>query len=354
MVKEFFMNNVDNYKLSLYKEVETLDKNGRVKLVINTNNKKVYVKKITDKSTGEIYQKIAFLQNRAFPKIEEVINFNDYYVIIEEYIAGKTFGEIVEEKGCLDEKTAADYIYKVCTAVNILHKKGIIHRDITQNNVILTNEGNVKIIDFNISNNLSREKEKDTAVMGTSGYAAPEQFGFLRSTERTDIYSIGVLFNYLLTGNTDVMHIDKCKCSSEVKLIIKKCTQFDPKKRFKDCNALLDSLDHLKYIKKDNAKNPKKVLILVKPFFYIFVIFELLFIFDLAHNFIKGNNIKNDIISTVFGFLVFILPFLLIGNWHNWQSIVRIDRLNKIDRVFISIAINIIIVIIAALIMPSA
>lgn len=91
-----------------------------------------------------------------------------------------------------------------------MHKYSITHRDITPSNIIIGFDGVVKIIDFGISRLHKENAKHDTQVLGTEGYAAPEQFGFKQSDCKTDIYALGVLLNYMLTGHipSEVMYRD--------------------------------------------------------------------------------------------------------------------------------------------------
>ena len=78
----------------------------------------------------------------------------------------------------------------------------IIHRDITPFNILITSSLDVSLIDFNASKQFKKNKKKDTLLMGTQNYAAPEQFGFFQSDARTDIYALANLLNIMLTGFT--------------------------------------------------------------------------------------------------------------------------------------------------------
>ena len=81
-----------------------------------------------------------------------------------------------------------------------LHRCSLVHRDINANNILITTDGNVKIIDYGIVRLFDKSKSTDTVILGTPGYAAPEQFGFTQSDSRTDIYALGVLMNVMMTG----------------------------------------------------------------------------------------------------------------------------------------------------------
>jgi serine/threonine protein kinase len=105
-------------------------------------------------------------------------------------------------------------MHQLCECLDSLHKLNppIIHRDIKPENIIYHNN-KVTLLDFGIARFLDSKKSKDTLILGSVGYAAPEQFGFQQSNPQTDIYALGKLMNYLLNG-FPWLHIDhnyKCK-----------------------------------------------------------------------------------------------------------------------------------------------
>lgn len=335
------MSSTEDYILSLYREVATLDTGGRVKLIFNDREKRIYVKKLVEPSVGEIYNKIKLLDDNAFPKVKEIADCGEYCVVIEEYIAGCTLREVVNGRGGIDVKMASEYIYQVCRAVDALHKSGIVHRDITESNVMLTEEGRIKLIDFNISHRADRKKTKDTTIMGTSGYAAPEQFGFFRSDERTDIYSIGVLYNYLITGSTELgTYIG----NAAVVKIIEECTQFSPEKRYKSCGEVMEDLRYL--VDKPVNTNSKISVIIVRLIFIAAVFLEMVLIFACALSMAEGENVYKNMLLILDGAVLFILPFGVIGNWLDWQSHTGLNKMTPIKRRLVSTVIYIVILII--------
>ena len=109
-------------------------------------------------------------------------------VVLEEYIQGKTLDALLS-KGMLDEQEKIRIVLNVCDALSFLHsaKIPIIHRDIKPSNIMLTNDGIVKLIDYDAAKVFHRGKNEDTTLIGTVGRAAPEQFGFAQSDARTDV-----------------------------------------------------------------------------------------------------------------------------------------------------------------------
>ena len=145
-----------------------------------------------------------------------------------EFVFGNNLDKIVYTKMGVDPKIAEKWMVQLCNGVETLHQKNIIHRDITPNNVMIDYEGNIKLIDFNISRERKQSASRDTTVMGTAGYASPEQFGFTQTGFGADIYAMGVLLNFMLTGK---MPNEKL-CSGKYASIVKKATQIKEEDRY--------------------------------------------------------------------------------------------------------------------------
>ena len=123
-----------------------------------------------------------------FPVIAEIQD--DFYIM--EYIEGKTLEEALSGDVFLKEK-AKELILQLLDAVELLHKFSIVHRDIKPENIIISCDGTLKLIDFDIARKIVNLKDRDTEILGTAGYAAPEQYGFTQTDERSDIYAIGLV-----------------------------------------------------------------------------------------------------------------------------------------------------------------
>lgn len=182
-----------------------------------------------------------FLKNvihRNFPEIYDVIACDDGQIVLEEYINGISVAQVLES-GTYTYRGAKMVLHGVCNGVYTLHQNGMIHRDIKPENVMITRDGNVKLIDLNASRNFSQtESRKDTVILGTIGYAAPEQFGVGSSDPRADIYAIGVFLNVMLTGEHPSCSLAKGRAGK----LIQKCTSIDPDSRFQTVEKLLQAL----------------------------------------------------------------------------------------------------------------
>ena len=114
---------------------------------------------------------------------------------------------------------------------------GAVHRDIKPENVIIRGSEAV-LIDFDASRIFKSEHHSDTQILGTTGYAAPEQYGITQTDERADIYSVGVLINVMLTGE----HPSRRLASGRMGLVVERCTRVSPEKRYKNVLRLMQAL----------------------------------------------------------------------------------------------------------------
>lgn len=196
--------------------------------------------KITFTGSDEIYKKLLSVKNGNLPSILDVYEEDGVCTVLEEFIDGITVSDVLE-KGLYTESGAVAVCLGICNALYALHKEGIIHRDIKPENVMITNSGRVVLIDFNAARFYKDFRSEDTRLIGTAGYAAPEQFGISQSDERSDIFAIGILMNVMLTGTHPVKKAAKGKIGK----IIEKCTRLDPRKRYESVTELKKRLINL-------------------------------------------------------------------------------------------------------------
>ena len=172
----------------------------------------------------------------ALPLVYDTIILEDGQIVLEEFIDGITVAEVMET-GCYHYRGAKTVLSAVCDALTVLHGCDLVHRDVKPENVMIDKTGRVVLIDFNISRQVSAAS-KDTVVMGTVGYASPEQLGITQSDARTDIYAVGILLNVMLTGK----HPSEQLARGRAGRIIKKCTMLSPDERYPTAAALARAL----------------------------------------------------------------------------------------------------------------
>ncbi len=239
----------EKYELSLYEELTHLDESENIILVKHMETGELRVKKILETYNEDIFLKIKNKNIYGIPEIFFVGEEGAKLIVVEEYLNGRNLEQVIREKGPLDEREVSNYICQLCDIVENLHNFSpkIIHRDIKPANIILTPEGIIKLIDYDAAKEHVQGKKEDTILMGTKEFAAPEQYGFMQSDERTDIYGIGVTLNYLLTGNVPKEKL----CEGRFGDIVTKATRIDPEKRYRNIGKLKNDLEMEK-------KNPVK------------------------------------------------------------------------------------------------
>lgn len=222
-----------------YDEIRPLSKNMKspVWLVCHETTGRYAVKRQVTEEEAVVYRRMLHLESAHLPKIYEVCHVENSWFVLEEYISGQTLDRLLELRLCSEEE-AKIIILQLCDALLALHAASIIHRDIKPQNIVISEAGQVYLIDFNIARLHKESKASDTEYLGTAGYAAPEQFGFGQSDCRSDIYSLGVLFNELLTGKLPKEHLYQ----GDLTPVIETCTAIAPEDRFQDIQILKDRL----------------------------------------------------------------------------------------------------------------
>ena len=155
----------------------------------------------------------------------------------EEYIDGTLLSDLLRQT-LLDERQAAAAARELCTALQTLHGLGYVHRDVKPENVMLTKQGRVVLLDLDAAAPLLGSPDRNTRLLGTAGYAAPEQFGFARCDVRADIFALGVLLNVMLTGE----HPSVCLAKGRLGRIVRRCTHTNAAQRYETVDALLRQL----------------------------------------------------------------------------------------------------------------
>ena len=182
------------------------------------------------------YEKLQNIRCDHLPEIYDVLQMDDGQIVLEEYIDGITVAQVMEiEK--YRSSGAKKVLLGVCEALAVLHSRGIVHRDAKPENVMITPSGRVVLIDLNASR-MESAASKDTVIMGTVGYASPEQLGLSQTDARTDIYAAGVLYNVMLTGQHPSISIAPGKAGR----IVRKCTAVNPNERYQTANELWSAL----------------------------------------------------------------------------------------------------------------
>ncbi|SRR5581483_5391597 len=123
--------------------------------------------------------------------------------IVMEYLTGQTLSELLKSVRPLPEPDAVKIAIHICTALSYMHQSGVVHRDLKPQNIMLCNDGTIRIMDFGIARSANSRRLTFvgfTPAMGTPDYMAPEQVKGSRGDERTDIYSLGTIIYEMVTG----------------------------------------------------------------------------------------------------------------------------------------------------------
>ncbi len=186
--------------------------------------------------TVTAYEILCGINSNNLPEVYDCLTLTDGQIVLEEFISGITVADVMKS-GKYRYRGAKRVLISICNALEILHKNNIVHRDIKPENIIISDSGDVVLIDFNISRQITN-KPKDTIVMGTVGYASPEQLGINATDSRSDIYAMGVLLNVMLTGKHPSETVVKGKAGK----IVKKCTDISPDNRYQSVKKLSEAL----------------------------------------------------------------------------------------------------------------
>ena len=288
-------------------------------LVQNKFTRQLMVRRISPAADYPVLQTLCRIKHRNLMEIYDVKTQDGVCISLCEYINGMTLDMRIEYYQPFDIRSAKQILCQICDGLSQLHINGIVHRDIKPGNVMITDDGTVKIIDYSISRLIKPEQRKDTTVLGTAGYASPEQFGFTQTNGKTDIYACGVLLNYLLTGKLPNEQLHQGLLTT----VIQQCIEIDENKRF----ASADELKKVLQGKKINRRRPFRPLPgfrskhvfpkIITVFFYTMWIF-MLFVYINGFPMIMSSSLKNIIQQLILmaDILVFwsALPYLLFGD----------------------------------------
>jgi serine/threonine protein kinase len=215
--------------------IEFLNKNQTVAMIRDTDTGKLYVQRKIDTARHDVYEILCRSQLPHIPCIRRIENCaNGNIFVTEDYIEGISLKEILDRRIVLTEKEAVDYMTQLCEALAAAHELGLVHRDIKPGNIMIDLQNRLWLVDFDIARQYRAEAASDTELLGTQGYAAPEQFGFGQSSERSDIYAAGVLLNVMLTGKMPQEKLPAGRMAG----IVQRCTAIDPQDRYLSADDL--------------------------------------------------------------------------------------------------------------------
>lgn len=203
----------------------------------------------------EIMKKMADRKLSGIPKAYRIFEENGEVYLVREYIEGMSLAQMVLQKGGISEAEICRISRKICQTAEQFQNpdEPMIHRDIKPENIVVTPGGEVVFIDFGTMRSYKKDGSRDTFVVGTRGTAAPEQYGYTQTDQRTDVYAIGQTMLYMVSESYEMNQISECAVSRRMKKIIEKACSFEPDKRYGDAAQLRRAVE------KCQANNRKKV-----------------------------------------------------------------------------------------------
>ena len=182
------------------------------------------------------------------PRVEATYELPEHFVVVYDFVPGRTLSKVIETDGPLTPESTVSLGIELCEAAEELHRHGIVHRDISPNNIVAAADG-AHLIDLGIARMRVEGASKDTTSLGTWGFASPEQYGFAQTDARSDVYSIGRVLGFALTGirPDDEAYEQALKSILEhapAKLAhaITRACSFEPSARFQSATEMAEAL----------------------------------------------------------------------------------------------------------------
>ena len=225
--------------------------NGTTELVFLGDAGPFVRKKIPkDMARRDVWSALSECSCLRLPHVIATYELPDLFVVVCDYVPGVSLENLVSQRGTLAVDEAISIALNVCEATEAIHARNIIHRDLSPANIIIAADG-AHIIDFNIARLYTAGETKDTNKLGTFGFASPEQFGFAPTDARSDVYSIGRLLGFMLTGirpdddsyETSLNAV--LNTLPNLQTVLKRACAFEPSSRFQSAQALSCALEEI-------------------------------------------------------------------------------------------------------------
>lgn len=308
-------NEIIDSKYEILKLLNTGGMNSAIYLALDKKlNRQWAIKKVrksSSQTTSMLMAEASIMKNLDHPMLPRIVDIEEdpkFFYIIMDFVQGENLKTVVTSSGPQAQDTVVSWGVKLCDVLTYLHGKGIVYRDMKPANIMLSPDGNIKLIDFGIAREYKENASEDTTALGTEGYAAPEQYeGKGQTDARTDVYGMGITLFQLLTGvnpssyqeNIFSIRLQNPNLSSGLDKIILKCTNKDPKKRYQSTEELKKAL--LNYRKLDDKflKKQKKV---IKKFFTLLGLSTLCFVIaggSFIGSYFQKNNRYSALLSGV-------------------------------------------------------
>ena len=291
----------------IYKELYHYD--DKHSLVMNEITHDVCFMKTLVHYNISVYQYIKDHPNKFIPRIFDIWEQDNTLYVVEEYVQGSSFDSVIYS-GRLSDEVKLNYFINLCYGIKCLHDapEHIIHRDIKLSNIIIAEDGDLKIIDYDAAKVYKPGAKRDTVLIGTEGMAAPEQYGFRQSDERTDIYAIGLLLKEAFPNDKRLL------------AVADKASAFEPNDRYQNISELIAALrgepsrkGKHKFFPIPGFRSGKTSHKVASVCFWIAVII-LAFVFNIYRT-------ESMFSFVVYALFVFVSAFLVVDILFDWTGI---------------------------------
>ena len=321
-------------------------------IIIDRENRQIYIQKVLTEYNIDVYQYLHEHRNVHIPYVKEFHEENGRLVVTEKFIQGRTLDELLAsedhvkkspETATSGEKPSGrkdtyhltdsekkEILNGILDAVEFLHSATppIIHRDIKPSNIMVTSDGISKLIDYDAAKIKHKEESHDTVYLGTHGSAAPEQYGFGASDERTDIYAIGVLIKELFPENRQYIRIAETAIS------------LDPSDRYQSIKELRRAMKGYLilpfHVNIPGFRNGNIVHMLIATFVY-FVTTGVIIDFN-------GDGITNSE-RIIYQIICACMAFSEIDLWTRWTPVfirfIPIRSKNRVTRILTTLVLSV-------------
>jgi hypothetical protein len=232
---------------------------GKVYKAVHINLNSYWALKFIPSSEGFAENELEILKNLnhpVFPLLVDCIREADDTILVYDYYDGPTLKQLIEREGKIEQERVCRWAVQIIDALSYLHANSpepVIYRDLKPSNLIVLPDESIKMIDFGSARLYKNNSSDDTIYLGTPGYAAPEQYGYGQTDERTDIYNFGMTLFHLLTGkhplNTEPSamgkQLDTAGVSNKLKAIILKCVETNPDHRYSNTYELKEAFNKM-------------------------------------------------------------------------------------------------------------
>lgn len=312
--------------------------NDTTSLAVNDNI--VYILKKIHANDAPLYKALTSITNPNIARFYGFTTIDESLFVVEQYVQGVTLKQFVENNAVISDDAITSITLGICNGLNEIHSLGIVHRDITPTNIIIDPYGNAIIIDFGISRFTKNNQNTDTQILGTHGFAAPEQYGFSQTGTKADIYSLGVLINYMATKCMP----NEVLASGRLGQIVKRCTEVDEDNRYADVIQLKNALEKKEFSYFFHLipgfRQGKTSHILIALAYYLSVALLLAVCIAISINIFDAFCLIMCIL------LFFICPVMILLDFCDWPKKLKLTRnIDKGERIAIKVVMLVICII---------